>query len=124
LQGQARETIIAAQHAAAPQWAEGELGPWADSKLRFNPVYFDDQSGSAIDWPSLLADIRCPVLLLTGDPALGAIVTDQQAAALSVRVPQVKRAHIPGAGHNLRRDQFELYLKALGPRLAAWSAAP
>ncbi len=121
VQRQSREAIIAAQHADAPLWSEAELGPWADAKMRFNPIYFEHASLPVLDGHDLLTRLACPVLLITGDPALGAIVTDQQAAALQALVPQVRRAHIPAASHNVRRDQFELYLKAISPQLAEWS---
>ncbi len=121
LQRQSRAAIIAAQRAEAPHWSEAELEPWADSKLRFNPIYFEHASSPVLDGHDLLTRMVCPVLLITGDPTLGAIVTDQQVAALQTLVPQVRRTHIPGAGHSIRRDQFELYLMAIGPQLAAWS---
>jgi len=122
LQQQTREEILAAKHAESPGWQAAELGPWADSKLRFNPRYFDRSEPAATDWSKLLARLTCPVLLITGDPALGSIVTSQQAVALHDLVPQTRVAHIPGAGHNIRRDQFEAYLAAIRPQLAEWTA--
>jgi len=62
------------------------------------------------------------VLLITGDPEHKSIVTSEQAAALRVLVPRTRVAHIAGAGHNIRRDQFEAYLGVIVPQLAAWRA--
>jgi N-formylmaleamate deformylase len=53
------------------------------------------------------------VLLITGDPERGAIVTDESAAALQALLPQLEVAHIPEAGHNIRRDQFARYVDVI-----------
>lgn len=57
LQRQDRAAIIAAQRAAAPQWAEEELGPWADAKLRLSRKVFSDAPADDLDWPALLGAI-------------------------------------------------------------------
>ncbi len=104
LKRQSPAAIIAAQHAEKPDWSAAELAPWADSKLRFRPSYFDHVGAPALDWRALLPRINCPVLLVTGDPERGSIVTAPQAAELKGLVPQLCVAHIPGAGHNIRRE--------------------
>jgi N-formylmaleamate deformylase len=121
LQRQTWEAILADKHAETPGWSMDELGPWADSKLRFNPGYFDHLNRPKLDWPEMMRRIRAPVLLITGEPGLGAMVTAEQAAALQAAVPGTGVAHIAGAGHNIRRDQFQAYLAAVRPVLAAWS---
>nr|NIT54977.1 alpha/beta hydrolase [Fodinibius sp.]NIW43382.1 alpha/beta hydrolase [Gammaproteobacteria bacterium]NIW97335.1 alpha/beta hydrolase [Phycisphaerae bacterium]NIY23561.1 alpha/beta hydrolase [Fodinibius sp.] len=55
----------------------------------------------------------CPTLLVTGDPDLGAIVTPEVAEAIAGLQPQIQVAHIAGAGHNIRREQFERFLGAV-----------
>ena len=59
------------------------------------------------------AQITCPALLITADPARNAIVTEQSAAQLRELVPQLRIAHIPDAGHSIRRDQFARYLEVV-----------
>jgi pimeloyl-ACP methyl ester carboxylesterase len=116
LQSKPKQQIIADQRLAAPRWSEAELGPWADSKLRFNPQVFSifgPNPAAGVDWKLVLSQITCPALLITADPALGSIVTEESARALQARLPQLKIAHIPGAGHNIRREQFEAYLAAV-----------
>jgi pimeloyl-ACP methyl ester carboxylesterase len=58
-----------------------------------------------------LRRIRCPALLITADPALEAIVSGEDAGALKALVPQLQIAHIPEAGHNIRREQFAPYVE-------------
>ena len=55
-------------------------------------------------------------------PAQGAIVTEESAAALQALVPQLRIAHIPQAGHNIRRDQFDRYMEVVRASLAEWVA--
>jgi pimeloyl-ACP methyl ester carboxylesterase len=71
-----------------------------------------------VDWPATVQRIVCPALLITADPEQGAIVTDESAAALQTLLPQVRVAHIPGAGHNIRREQFARYLEVVRAFLA------
>lgn len=113
LKGQTREEMIAAQHAETPHWSDAELGPWADAKLRFNPNALNFGSGAPVDWPAILPRIACPALLITADPARGAIVTAEGAAALQALVPQLRVANIADAGHSIRRDQFERYMEVV-----------
>jgi N-formylmaleamate deformylase len=113
LKGQTREELLAAQRAATPHWSEAELGPWADSKLRFNLNALNFGPTTSLDWPATLRRIACPALLITADPARGAIVTDEGAASLQAFVPQLRVAHIADAGHSIRRDQFGRYLEVV-----------
>src|SRR5438477_350960 len=59
LQQQTREALIAAKHTESPTWPLDELGPWADSKLRFNPAYFQHVRPPQLNWSELLGRISC-----------------------------------------------------------------
>jgi hypothetical protein len=61
-----------------PTWDEAELGPWADSKIEFDPGIFQHLQ-MMFPWRELLPAITCPILLVTGDHAVGAILTPQVA---------------------------------------------
>ena len=105
--------IVAFEHAEEPGWAEEDLVPWADSKLRLNPNVFHQTGRIGIDWPSVCGKIACPVLLLTADTTRDAIVTDAQAAALRAMVPHLSIARIDGAGHSIHRDQPARFLEVV-----------
>jgi N-formylmaleamate deformylase len=112
LKQKTREELLADQRAEQPGWSDAELDPWADAKQRFSPnvlSVLDEDNAAGIDWPVILSRITCPALLITADPALGAIVTAESAAILQALVPHLEIAHVPGAGHNIRRDQFGRY---------------
>lgn len=124
--GKAREELIAAKRAEEPGWAEAELGPWADAKLRLRPgvlAVFDPGASAPVDWRALLPRVACPVLLIMADPERGALVTEEAADGLRALVPGLRVARVPGAGHNIRREQPARYLDAVRPFLAAWAAA-
>ncbi len=118
---QTREEMLTEQRQQAQaRWSEAELGPWADSKVRASPYLvnlFRSRLDRSIDWESM-KNITCPVLLIRSDPNLGGIITPESAAALQALLPKVKVVPIPQAGHNIRREQFRLYLAAVCEFLA------
>lgn len=120
-QGLKRKTgpeLIAQQRVQTPHWSEAELGPWADAKLRMSLNVLNRDNPAELDWPATLRRISTPALLITGDPPLGAIVTEEGAAALRALVPHLQVAHIAGAGHSIRRDQRARYLDVVREFLA------
>jgi len=112
------EEMLAAQRAESPHWSEAELGPWVAAKLRLSFFVLTATQSEVIDWPTTIAQISCPVLLITADPAQGAIVTAAGAAQLQATLPQVQVAHIANAGHSIRRDQFGPYMRVVEAFLA------
>lgn len=115
LQSQTREALIAAQRAEAPNWPEVDLAPWAEAKLRLDLKFFKHLNRLSIDWPTLVGGIRCPSLLITADLERGALVKPEHALALQAWLPQLRRLHIPGAGHSIRRDQFSAFMNGVRP---------
>ncbi len=113
LQQQPRQALIDVQRREAPHWSDAELEPWADAKLRFSLDFFNRLSDPGLDWPALLRRMKCPALLIYGDPAAGALVTPPAALALKEYVPQLQITHIADAGHSIRRDRFEQYLQVV-----------
>lgn len=118
LKRKTREEMIADQRVQSPTWSEAELGPWADSKLRLSFNVLNRDETTPVDWPATIQRITCPTLLITADPAAGAIVTPEGAAAFQALLPQAQVAHIPGAGHSIRREQFARYLAVVRTFLA------
>jgi pimeloyl-ACP methyl ester carboxylesterase len=119
LKRKTREELIAYQHAHSPTWSEAELGPWADSKLRFSFDFLSRKMGLPVDWPATLGRITCPTLLITADTDKGAIVPPGAATVFRDLVPQAKVVHIAGAGHSIRREQFTRYMDVVTAFLTA-----
>lgn len=118
LQSKTRAELIQHARTETPTWSEAELGPWADAKLRFNLTALNRQGTGDVDWPQILRSITCPALLLYADPERGGGVTPERAAEMQELVPQLQVVHISEAGHNIRREQFAPYMKAVSAFLA------
>ena len=98
------ERLVAARK-FNPLWDEVELGPWADSKVEFDPEVFQHLQPT-YPWQELLPAITCPILLVTGDPAAGAIVTPQTAREAASLWQRGEVIQIQGAGHCIHRDRY------------------
>jgi pimeloyl-ACP methyl ester carboxylesterase len=109
-----REERIARGFTMNPNWAEEEIIPWADSKAEVHPDLL--KRGAAIGsypWREIIARIECPILLITGDPELGAIVTPEAAQEATQLWKNGEVVHISGAGHNIRRDRYDETMAAV-----------
>ena len=50
------------------------------------------------------------------------MVSPERAAAMQRQLSQMEIAHIPGAGHNIRREQFDRFIEVVRSFLATWAA--
>jgi pimeloyl-ACP methyl ester carboxylesterase len=91
-----------------PGWDLQESEPWADAKAMVDLAVID-QFGTfdVFDWPTALTEMRCPGLLLTGDPALGALVTPETSEEAVRLWPAGRVVRVDGAGHCIHRDRWE-----------------
>ncbi|MGT2424832.1 alpha/beta fold hydrolase [Amnibacterium kyonggiense] len=97
---------------ANPDWDAAELDAWVASKLQFDDRVLDEPVAGG-DWRATAGRIEAPVLLVTGDPGRGAIVTSSVAAAFAALHPGTAVARFPGAGHNVHREAFDAVLAAV-----------
>lgn len=116
LQQKSRDELIAHCRKSNPTWPEAELVPWAESKLQFDRSFYTAMRANDATHQDIVSKINCPLLLITGDPALGGIVTPE--VAENVCRIRSNRDHsrwvrIEGAGHNIRREQFQAFRDAL-----------
>lgn len=110
------DELFEAVRADNPHWPEAELGPWIDSKHRFSPKIarlVESPNAVPANLPSLLAQITCPALVITAEHEREAILTDEDVAELQRSVHHLERAHIPGAGHSIHREQFARYMEVV-----------
>jgi N-formylmaleamate deformylase len=113
-----QEQLLASIPAQQPTWSAAEYGPWAQAKLQVSPNVIDYVRIASPHWTEYVAQIDCPVLLLIGDVTLGAIVSPAVADEVSALNPNVRVAHIAGAGHSIRREQLAPYVQAVRDFLA------
>jgi pimeloyl-ACP methyl ester carboxylesterase len=121
-QANGREAAMARGRANSPTWDETEFGPWADAKLQVSRPFLEELGtsvGRPQDWRELLPRAQCPVVLITSDPERGGIVTPEAAAEAQRLLPSLQVVRLSGAGHNIRREQFEPFVAAVRAFLAA-----
>jgi N-formylmaleamate deformylase len=113
-----RDELIAVCRADNPRWSEAECGPWADAKLQVSPNVFKVMEVPWTPWRQVVGRIRCPVLLITGAPSEGALVTSEVAQEAADVWQDGKIAHIDGVGHCIRREASEQYVALVRAFLA------
>jgi pimeloyl-ACP methyl ester carboxylesterase len=109
-QAMSYEQVLACGRADSPHWVDEELQPWARSKLQVSIDALSYITTVRPSWQSMVRELKCPTLLVTGDTNRGGIVSEaiaEQARSLS---PAVEVSHLAGAGHSIRRDRFEAYV--------------
>lgn len=112
LAGKTVEEVMEKGRADNPTWPEIEMRPWAESKLQFDTGFFLAR-GDWPEWTDIARSIHCPALLITADPEKGAIVTPQTASQAAGLSRSIQVIQIPGAGHNIRRENYTTYMEAV-----------
>ncbi len=93
-----------------PAWDEIEFDPWCASTHQANPIVLNYITETYTPWRELVSKITIPTLLITGDVDADALVSPKVAAEITRLQPNIKIVHISGAGHSIRREQFEQYV--------------
>ncbi|MDZ4158501.1 MAG: alpha/beta hydrolase, partial [Anaerolineaceae bacterium] len=96
-----------------PRWHADDYLNWAIAKKQVSLDILSGFYAPRCPWQQIASRIPCPTLLITGDPHLGAIVTPEVASEALSLIPQATQFHISGAGHNIRREKFETYTRAV-----------
>ncbi len=108
------EDIIAKCRKDSPTWDEIELPAWAESKQQFDINFISSrQETKRPNWKDIARAIKVPTLLITAEVSKGAIVSPQIAEQAQKINPLIQVADIAGAGHNVRREAFDDYMKAI-----------
>ncbi len=107
------EELKAKCHAENPSWEEAELQPWAESKKQLDLNILKALRVPRQEWQAAAKGIVRPTLLITADVEKGAIVPPQIARKAAKLNNYIRVANIPGAGHNIRRENTEAYLQAV-----------
>jgi N-formylmaleamate deformylase len=107
------DEIIAEGKKLNPRWSEAELKPWAKSKQQFDPELFAKPLLDPRSYEELVPQIKCPTLLIISDGGIVKKEVAENAARLWKSKEPFKWVEIKGAGHSIRREQFEDYKAAL-----------
>lgn len=122
------DEVIAQGRSLNPKWSEEDFPAWAAAKHQVVPQVTEAATARRRAWAEVIAEIQCPTLVLIGEQGVSgsdvpAIVTPELAAEARNLNANLQIAEIPGAGHNIRRDQFDAYIAAVRPFLERLFAA-
>ena len=91
-----------------PGWPDDEGAPWARAKPAVDLALFEaPQRWLRRRWRGVAARITCPTLLLVGEPDHDTACAPEVSGELA-RLPGWTVSVVPGAGHDVRRDQRDL----------------
>ncbi len=103
---------IAYGHEIHPTWHEIEFGPWCESTQQADPVVLNYIAEKHTPWREIIPKIKTPTLLITADVEAEALVSPKVAAEIAQQA-NIEVVHISGAGHSIRREQFEQYVEVV-----------
>ncbi len=114
------EKRLAFGKAMNPKWPDEEIPGWVESKVQFNTAVLElaHAAFGGTPWREIVSRIECPVLLITGDPELGAIITPEVAREAARLLKQGELVRIRGAGHNIHRERYEETMRVVKRWLA------
>lgn len=115
---QTREFILDDSQAETGLWHPLEVEHWIQSKQQANPACCTFILEPRPTWESMLGTLTCPTLLLYPD-ALNVAVDVDLAEEIRQTMPHIQLIQVQKAGHSIRRDQFETYMRHVQDFLAA-----
>jgi pimeloyl-ACP methyl ester carboxylesterase len=100
--------------------SEADIRLRVDSIAQMRPQALEDALAGSLEWDTerVLGALNSPVTLINGDPALGAVITPEEAAKVASTVPHARTVQIAGVGHLIHDEQPQAWLKAVN----AWIA--
>lgn len=105
--------LVANIRSRNPNWLEEDYRAWAKAKQQATFEALAVIPSLARDWQESSRRISLPALLVSGNPALGAIVTREIAAAQLAAHPNWREYHSEIAGHGVSRDDRLGTVKAI-----------
>jgi len=106
------DEIIAKGKADNPDWPDVEFPVWAESKRQFD-VNVLQAEGFRMGWREVVKAINVPTLLITADREKGGIVSLEDATEAARLSDCIRIAHVPGVGHNIRRENFTRFMEVV-----------
>lgn len=113
---------ISETQASQPAWAAIDVETYVTARKQVDITLFEQMDWELTQhWRETVRQIRCPLLLLTADPALEAIVTPAVAQEVLALARYGEIAYFSGAGHHINRQRFDEYLAVLRPFLLSYA---
>lgn len=99
--------LVAQGQSNNPLWSPDTFDNWARAKHETRMEIFNVLEEMPPDFRKNTANYGVPVLMITGDDALGVVVSAAMAAELQALSSQLSVVNVPGAGHCIRYEQPE-----------------
>jgi N-formylmaleamate deformylase len=112
------QDIIMESQKMDPAWDDKERLPWATAKKQFDNNVFDHIVVNPHPYEETAAKIRCPALLISAETGVTNEETAKKVTAAWKAKAPFRWVYIKGAGHNIRREQYDAYMKAVEEFLA------
>ena len=109
------EELVAGCMKNSPSWGRSECEYWAPSKRRHHPFTVRATPASRPPMSELFTRITAPTLILKAD-AQGELRRHNETVAARLRNGKI--VHVPGAGHNVRREGKQQTIETLRSFLA------
>ena len=106
------DQLLAMGRAQHPKWSSEDFPSWVQSKREVDVLALKGLSKRP--WRTLVQRINCPTLLLYADETSDGIVQQKMVDQILKLNPCFKSRQITDAGHNIRREQFDAYVSAVG----------
>jgi N-formylmaleamate deformylase len=113
LAGLPLEEIKARGRKDNPTWPEDEIISWANSRKRWDAAIFNDVGVPSLPYEEIVARIQCPTFLIIAERGIVSRETAENAAQLWKSGAPFKWVYIKGAGHSIRREQYDAFKTAL-----------
>lgn len=107
------QDIVIESQKMDPSWAEEERLPWAMAKKQFDINIFDSIVINPRTFDETVTRIQCPTLLITAEKGVVSKETAEKISKIWKSKAPYRWVRIEGAGHNIRREQYEAYMKAV-----------
>lgn len=116
------EELLKESRKRDPTWDEEERMPWAKAKQQFDPTLFSRMMTNQRPYTEIIPKIKCPTLLICAEKGIVNRDIAENAARLWTSKKPFKWVMIKGAGHNIRREKFPEFYKAVTDFLKDYQA--
>jgi N-formylmaleamate deformylase len=96
-----------------PTWPDDEIIPWANSRKLWDKAIFNDVGVPSLPYEEIVTRIWCPTFLIIAERGIVSRQTAENAAKLWKAKAPFKWVYIKGAGHSIRREQYDAFKTAL-----------
>ncbi|MBN1440001.1 MAG: alpha/beta hydrolase [Anaerolineales bacterium] len=114
---QSLEELLAQNRRDHPGWPEELVCVMSEAKKQLDPaiVYplVEEVQTRETEWLKTIGRVACPMLVFTGNPALGGLMTSEAVAKIRGLNPAAEIVHVPDAGHLIRFDRYAVFMEAL-----------